>query len=152
MIDVFVSRMISWYMTYTRTLGRGFTLDDPDTIAYLTTTTNTMIYFVYNIQINLYPDQYGTNLNYVYADILGFIGACYYLFGSLRDEGWFWFLPLAGQYGVAAGRVHIEGKVLPQKGKTEILISDLCRKRRVHADLTNGGNKKLEGDMITSRF
>ena len=117
-------------MTYTRTLGRGFTFDDPDTIAYLATTTNTLIYFVYNIQMNVYPEQYGTNQLFAYADILGFIGACYYVFGCLRDENWFWFLPLAGQYGVAAGRVHIEDKVLPQFGKTEILIIDACRKRR----------------------
>lgn len=117
-------------MTYTRTLGRGFTFDDPDTTAYLTTTTNTLIYLVYNIQMNIYPEQYGTNQIYVYADILGFIGACYYVFGCLRDEHWFWFLPLAGQYGVAAGRIQIDMKVLPQLGQPPILITDMCTQRK----------------------
>jgi hypothetical protein len=59
-------------MTYTRTLVRGFTLDDPDTMAYLTTTTNTFIYLVYNIQMNAYPEQYGINQIFIDADILGF--------------------------------------------------------------------------------
>ncbi|CAF1174383.1 unnamed protein product [Rotaria sp. Silwood1] len=118
--------MISWYMTYTRTIGRGFTFDDPDTMGYLTTTTNTLIYLVYNIQLNIYPEQYGSNQIYIYADVLGFIGSVYYIFGTLRDENWFWFLPLAGQYGIAAGRIHVETRVLPQFGRPETLITDLC--------------------------
>ena len=67
-------------MTYTRTLGRGFTFDDPDTMGYLTTTTNTLLYFVYNIQMNIHPEQYGSNQLYIYADVLGFIGSIYYIF------------------------------------------------------------------------
>ncbi len=117
-------------MTYTRTLGRGFTLDDPDTIAYLTTTTNTFIYLIYNIQMNAYPEQYGTNQIFIYADILGFIGSIYYIFGTLRDENWFWFLPLAGQYGIAAGRIHIDTRTLPQFGNPEMRIIDICRQRK----------------------
>ena len=105
-------------------------MDDPDTIAYLTTTTASVMYFVYNIQINIRPEDYGTNLLYTYADILYFIGACYYLFAVLRDEHCFWFLPLAGQYGVAPGRVQIETtKVLPAYGKPRVLLTDLCRRR-----------------------
>lgn len=89
------------------------------------------MYFVYNIQINIRPEDYGTNLLYTYADILYFIGACYYLFAVLRDEHCFWFLPLAGQYGVAPGRVQIEtSKVLPAYGKPPVLLTDLCRRRR----------------------
>jgi hypothetical protein len=125
-----LSRMVSWYMTYTRTLGRGFTFDDPDTIAYLTTTTNTFIYLIYNIQMNVYPEQYGTNQIFIYADILGFIGSIYYIFGTLRDENWFWFLPLAGQYGIAAGRIHIDTRTLPQFGNPEMRIIDICRQRK----------------------
>src|ERR1700734_1490543 len=94
--DLF-NRIMSWYMTYIRTLGRGFTLDDPDTIACLATFISSIIYFVYNIQINIQPEQYATNLIYTYGDIVYFTGACYYLFATLRDEHWFWFLPLAGQ-------------------------------------------------------
>ncbi|CAF3619419.1 unnamed protein product [Rotaria socialis] len=117
--------IMSWYMTYTRTLGRGFTLDDPDTIAYLTTTISSLVYVVYNIQINLYPEEYGTNMLYKYSDVLYFIGAWYYIFAGLRDENCFWFLPLAGQYGVAAGRIRVETKELPKYGKSPIFITDL---------------------------
>ncbi|CAF2529844.1 unnamed protein product [Rotaria sp. Silwood2] len=60
-----VGWMISWYMTYTRTIGCGFTFDDPDTMGYLTTTSNTFIYFFYNLQIYIHPEQYGTNLLYI---------------------------------------------------------------------------------------
>ena len=121
---------MAWYLTYTRTLGRGFSLDDPDTIAYLSTLIASIIYFVYNIQINVQPEQYGTNYLYTYADILYFLGACYYIFAALRDEHCLWYLPLAGQYGVAAGRIQIDTeKILPAFGKPPILLTDLCRRR-----------------------
>ena len=137
-------------MTYTRTLGRGFTFDDPDTIAYLTMTSNTLMYLVYNIQMNLYPADYGSNLLFIYADVLGFIGACYYIFGSLRDDNWFWFLPLAGQYGVAAGRIRVETKTLPSFGKPEVLIIDLCRRRKFTSDEKN--TKTISSDSMSTYF
>jgi hypothetical protein len=127
---------MSWYMTYTRTLGRGFTFDDPDTIAYLTTTISSFIYLRYNIHINIYPEDYGRNISYKYGDILYFIGAFYYIFAALRDENCFWFLPLAGQYGVASGRIRIETKELPTYGKSPVFITDLC-KRRSHEEFNN---------------
>ena len=118
-------------MTYVRTLGRGFTLDDPDTIASLTTLAASIMYFVYNIQISISPELYATNFLYTQADILYFVGSCYYLFAALRDDHWFWYLPLAGQYGVAPGKVQIETrKILPCYGKPAILISDVCRRDR----------------------
>ncbi|CAF4806081.1 unnamed protein product, partial [Rotaria magnacalcarata] len=67
---------------------------------------------------------------FVYADILGFIGSVYYIIGTLRDENWFWFLPVAGQYGVAPGKIRVETRALPQFGRPEILITDLCRRRK----------------------
>ena len=118
-------------MTYTRTFGRGFTLDDPDTMGYLTTTSNTFIYLVYNIQMNAYPEQYGANLIFTYADILGFIGSVYYIMGTLRDENWFWFLPLAGQYGIAAGRIHTDTRISPVFGRREMRIIDICRRKKI---------------------
>lgn len=90
------------------------------------------MYLVYNTTLLVHPEQYGTNYLYTTADVLGFVGACFYVFANLRDDNWFWFLPLAGQYGVAPGRVRVEPKVLPQSGKNAILITDLCR-TRVHA-------------------
>lgn len=125
-------------MTYIRTLGRGFTLDDPDTIAFLTTTVASLMYFVYNIQVSIYPEQYGDNFLYTYADILYFVGACYYFFAVLRDDHWFWFLPLAGQYDVAPGKVRVETrKVLPCYGKPPVFVTDLCIRRRFQNDGTN---------------
>jgi hypothetical protein len=120
--------MISWHLTYVRTLGRGYTLDDPDTVAYLSTTTNTLLYFIYNLTMVVSPEQYGSNFLYTYADILGFLGACFYIFANLRDDSWFWFLPLSGQYGVAAGRVQVVPKILPQYGTRAILLTGLCRR------------------------
>ena len=118
-------------MSYTRTLGRGFTLDDPDTVAYMSTTLSSFIYLSYNIRINFFPEEYGTNMLYKYGDVVYFIGACYYVLAALRDENCFWFLPLAGQYGVAPGKVRVETKALPQFGKDPILITDLCRRRQL---------------------
>ena len=122
-------RIMSWYMTYVRTLGRGFTLDDPDTIAWLATTISSIIYFIYNIQINVQPEQYGTNLLYTYADIVYFVGACYYIFATLRDDNWFWFLPFAGQYRVAPGKIQIEtSRALPTYGKPVVLMISPCKR------------------------
>jgi hypothetical protein len=135
---------MSWYLTYIRTLGRGFTLDDPDTIAYSSTTIASIIYIVYNIQINVDPEQYGTNYLYTNADILYFLAACYYIFANLRDDNWFWFLPFAGQYGVAPGRITIETtKTLPCHGKRIILITDLCRRRRTKNDIEKQKQDKI---------
>jgi hypothetical protein len=80
--------------------------------------------------MNVYPEEYSTSDLYTYGDILGFIGSIYYILGTLRDDNWFWFLPLAGQYGIAIGRIHIDTRTLPKFGKPEILITDLCRRRK----------------------
>jgi hypothetical protein len=145
--------MVSWYRTYTRTLGRGFTLDDPDTMGYLATTSNTFVYLVYNIQMNAHPEQYGINQIFTYGDILGFIGSVYYIFGTLRDENWFWFLPLAGQYGIAARRIHIDTRTFPQFGNPQLLITDICRRRK---NTTKEDNKQTDNnvniDVITAYF
>ena len=121
-------RLISWFMTYTRIFGRGYTLDDPDMISSLAMVTNAVIYVIYNVQINVAPEQYDTNILYKYGDIVGFVDACFCVFSCLRDDDWFWFLPLAGQYGIALGRVQVETKILPQFGKTPILLTCMCRK------------------------
>ncbi|CAF1135297.1 unnamed protein product [Adineta steineri] len=125
-----VGWMLTWYIAYTRTLGRGFTLDDLDTIAYITTTSNTLMYFIYNLQVYIRPEEYNSNMLFTYADILGFIGSVYYIFGTLRDDNWFWFLPVAGQYGVAVGRIEVVTKQLPKYGLPPIVITDMCKRRR----------------------
>jgi hypothetical protein len=141
-------------MTYIRTLGRGFTLDDPDTVAWLATTISSIIYIVYNIQINVQPEQYGTNYLYTYGDIVYFLGSCYYIFAALRDENCFWFMPLAGQYGVAAGRVHIDTtKSLPAYGKPKILITDICRCCRTKKEIPKQEQRESRAeDGISASF
>ncbi len=96
---------MSWYRTYTRTIGRGYTLDDPDTVAYILTTLSSFIYITYNIQILVRPEDYGSNQIYFYGDIIYSVGAVFYLLANLRDDGWLWWMPVAGQYGIASGRV-----------------------------------------------
>ena len=118
--------MISWYLTYTRILGRGYTFDDPDVMSCITIVTSAIVYIVYNVQLTVAPQDYETNMLYKFGDIVGFVEACFCIFACLRDDNWFWFLPLAGQYGVALGRVQVETKVLPQFGKTPLLINQLC--------------------------
>ena len=98
---------MSWYRTYTRTIGRGYSLDDPDTVAFTLTTVSSFIYITYNIQILVDPRQYGENVLYKCGDIIYFIGAVFYLWANLRDDGWLWWLPVAGQYGVAPGRIQM---------------------------------------------
>lgn len=117
---------MSWYMTYTRTIGRGFTLDDPDFVAFSCTSISSVVYIVYNIQINMDPTLYGSYYLYTNGDIVYFVGSCYYIFATMRDDGWFWFMPTGGQYGVPPGRIHVETKKLPQIGKPVILMTDLC--------------------------
>lgn len=102
---------MSWYRTYARTVNRGYTLDDPDTVAYTLTTLSSFIYITYNIQILRNPEEYGTNLVYFYGDIVYSVGAFFYLWANLRDDGWLWWLPLAGQYGIAAGKIQTEKHV-----------------------------------------
>jgi predicted membrane channel-forming protein YqfA (hemolysin III family) len=96
---------MSWYRTYTRTVGRGYTLDDPDTVAYILTTLSSFIYITYNVQILVHPEEYGYNQLYFYGDIIYSVGAVFYLWANLRDDGWLWWMPVAGQYGIAAGRI-----------------------------------------------
>ena len=99
------SRIMSWYRTYTRTLGRGFTIEDPDTIAYMLTTISSFIYITYNIQVITDLPQYDTNSSYYTGDIIYSTGAFFYLWANLRDDGWLWWMPVAGQYGIAPGQI-----------------------------------------------
>ena len=117
-------------MTYTRTFGRGYTLDDPDFHSCWAMIANAVVYIVYNMQLNVSPEHYETNMLYKYGDILDFVNACFCIFACLRDDDWFWFFPVAGQYGIALGRIEVETKILPQFGKTPILLTNMCRQRK----------------------
>ena len=111
---------MSWYRTYTRTIGRGYTLDDPDTVAYTLTTISSFIYITYNIQILVDPGLYGTNELFKTGDIIYFVGSFFYLWANLRDDGWLWWLPVAGQYHLAPGRIQTGRPI--QAGLPHLLI------------------------------
>lgn len=147
---------MSWYRTYTRTINRGYTLDDPDTVAYTLTTLSSFIYITYNIQVLQNPEVYGTNILYYYGDIIYFIGAFFYLWANLRDDGWLWWLPVAGQYGIAAGTIQT-GKPI-KVGLPHLLIGghepclSCCRRclkndsKIVHSDIVLTSEKEKSND------
>ena len=144
-------------MTYVRTIGRGFTFDDPDTMAWLTTVISSIIYLVYYVQMNVDPLQYNTNWLYTYGDIVYFIGACYFICAALRDDNWFWFLPFAGQYRIASGKVQVEStRRLPMHGKPAILITTPCkpcvRRRRIEKTQENRETNFLTSYIQLNRF
>ena len=138
-------------MTYTRTLGRGFTLDDPDVIAFSATTTAAIVYVVYSIQIYVHPEEYNDNLLYNCGDIIYFLGACYYVFAAMRDQNCFWFLPFTGQYGVAPGRVLVDTKVLPRVGQPVVTMTDCCRQRpKKQPEKAKQKEMNYDSDIITT--
>jgi len=101
----------SWYFTYLRLPGRGFTLDDPDIWANFTIVIAAVIYIAYNVQLQLDPSQYGADLLYVVADKMYMANALLYLMGSLRDIGWFWFMPTAGKFPEDTTKLFLKASV-----------------------------------------
>jgi len=89
----------TWYLTYKRQPGRGWTFDDPDIWANFFIVVPSLVYISYNGQVLNNPESYETNTLYEVGDVLYFIGAVFYVVAALRDDGWFWFGPLAGQFG-----------------------------------------------------
>jgi len=87
----------TWWLTYPRRLGRGWTLDDPDFWAVVFIVVPSLVYVAYNFQIVRDPSLYGTDMLYSTGDILYACGASCYLAAALRDDGWFWFMPSAGR-------------------------------------------------------
>jgi len=88
---------ITWFITYRRIPGRGFTFDDPDVWALITLLIGDAMYIVYNSQIINDRATYGTNMLYAQADYVFLVNSWLYLACSLRDVGWFYMLPKAGR-------------------------------------------------------
>jgi hypothetical protein len=88
----------SWHLTYVRVPGRGYTLNDPDVWALLTIFTGGIIYIVYNLQILAHPSWYGRNELYFWGDVFYAMNGVLYLLAGLRDDGWFWWMPVAGSF------------------------------------------------------
>jgi len=85
---------ISWHASYERGPGRGYTLEDPDVWALLTIFAAAVIYVIYNLQIIAQPSWYGTDYLYFWGDVFYAINGALYLIAGLRDDGWFWWMPL----------------------------------------------------------
>lgn len=136
-------------MTYTRIFGRGYTLDDPDMMAILAMVANAIIYVVYYVQLNVSPEHYETNMLYQYGDIFGLAEACFCVLVCLRDDDWFWFLPVAGQYGIPLGRVQVETKILPQLGRPPMLLTNICRSSNSKESKKKQCTKNNKDNMIT---
>lgn len=94
--------VVTWWLTYPRYPGRGWTLDDPDAWANMLIVAPSLMYFAYNVVILQHPEQYGTNDLYVKADIAYWVGSVMYLIAALRDDGWCFWYPTGGQcnYGM----------------------------------------------------
>lgn len=76
----------TWWLTYPRTPGRGWTLDDPDVWGLIFIVVPSIVYMVYNIAIIRNPDEYGSNMLYQTGDVLYAIGAFAYLFGAVTKR------------------------------------------------------------------
>ena len=118
-------------------------------ISSVTMLINTIIYVIYFAQLLVHPENYEINMLYKVADVIGFVDACFCVFACLRDDDWFWFLPLAGQYGIALGRVQVETKMVPQFGKPPVLLTNMCRRRNIQRQDLNYIEIKSRNDIIT---
>jgi hypothetical protein len=95
----------TWYLTFPRrTVGRGWTLDDPDSWSNIFIVVPSIYYIAYNIQILMDPADYCCNDVYKTGDNLYLAGAVFYVVAALRDDGLFRCLPAGGvcSYGCDA--------------------------------------------------
>jgi len=95
---------LTWWMSYERRPGQGWTLDDPDTWSNSTTLVGAIFYFVYNVRVSTHADEYWDPSSsayslYQYGDIVYFIGSVFYILAALRDDGWFFWMPVGGRVG-----------------------------------------------------
>jgi len=107
----------TWYLTYRRIPGRGWTLDDPDVWSLVTILIGDIMYIIYNCMIISDRESYGTNYFYVAADWVFVVNSWLYVACALRDAGWFFQLP-------TAGRMHFDDKY-ELKAKKEKILKDV---------------------------
>jgi hypothetical protein len=92
----------SWWATHERGPGRGLSIYDLDAWSTALLIAASIVYLTYNCQITRAqgegwwgvhhdPNNYAHNALFVSADVMYFVGACLYLFASMRDcDCWFW--------------------------------------------------------------
>jgi hypothetical protein len=100
------------------TAARGWTFDDPDFSANLSIIVCVILYLVYEMQVYLSASSYETNYLYARADSLYLLNSILFLCGSLRDLGWFWFMPSFGRFKSGIGNY----SVMEETGDAPLLI------------------------------
>jgi len=93
------------------TLGRGFTLDDPDMWANISVIVGAGLYVQYNLIVVINPSHYETSDIYVTGDLWYLSNALFYLLCSFRDCEFLWFMPIAGRFPnlIALASAHHRG-------------------------------------------
>ena len=105
------------------TAARGWTFDDPDFHANWSIIMCVILYLVYEVQVYVSTDSYDTNYLYARTDSLYVVNSIFYLFASLRDLGWFWFMPSFGRFKSGTGQYF----VLEETGNAQLLIGNNWR-------------------------
>lgn len=110
------------------TIGRGFTLDDPDCWANITLIMAASYYLYYNIRVLKDYNYYETSDLYETADQWYFANAILYTICSLRDCDFFWFMPAAGRFPniihMALAHVNTYNGYVPSSVRNEIYADD----------------------------
>lgn len=80
------------------TLGRGFTLDDPDMWANISLVGGAFLYLKYSAEVLTSFTAYESNTLYTTADTWYLCNAVAYLICAARDCELLWFMPVAGRF------------------------------------------------------
>jgi hypothetical protein len=102
------------------------TLDDPDISANGTIIAASIVYFIYNCQVLNDSDQYETNMLFKLGDKLYLANAVFYVTAAMRDCGFFWFMPVFGEYKTIAELLRDDeaSEYLIPKADTKIIIGN----------------------------
>ena len=118
------------------TPARGWTFDDPDFHANWSILVGVTLYLTYEIQLYLNPSAYYTNYLYEKADEIYVFNAIFYMFGALRDFGWFWFMPSFGRFNY---RRNYE-EVVETRNLSISVTSNLLHNEQTRIQLTKDNN------------
>lgn len=108
--------------------------------ALLTIFGGSTIYLLYNVQILRHPEWYATHDLYYWGDVAYAANGWFYLLASLRDDGWLFFMPLAGGFPCPASQALLY-RIVHRAEKKQRIQEVLAR---LEADEQVGG--KGEGD------
>eukprot|EP01036_Dinobryon_divergens_P030957 gene30957-40284_t len=128
------------------TAARGWTLDDPDFHANWSIIVCVIMYLVYEVQVYMSADSYETNYLYSRADSLYVVNSIFYFLCSLRDLGWFWFMPSFGRFKTGAGHYFM----LEETGNAQLLINNSWREHDQERAADSSAESPQEEDSFTT--